>query len=129
MVRFDPNVQSRQLIGTLTQEVVDLVGGGYKPGPIYIGPSNIRHMRSKHPAESAKYLGFLPDIIANPDNTGCHPRDQSLQYFKQLDDMVLVAVRVTKGGILYARSLYIVLPDQFEEYQRAGTIYDYPKKA
>ncbi len=55
-MRIDTSCTTPQYVGTLKQEVITRLGLQCKPGPIYIGPTNIAHIRTKHPVEFALHL-------------------------------------------------------------------------
>lgn len=77
--------------------------------PIYLGDSNIKHMEKSHPADYKKYGMDIPEILATPDYIGLNPNDQSIEYVKEYridNEYVKVAVRVSKQGNYYARSIY-----------------------
>jgi hypothetical protein len=93
--------------------------------PIYIGDSNISHMKSKHPNDYAKYGQYINVILASPDYVGINPSDNSIEYVKEFvinNDFVKVAVRVSQSGNLYARSLYILNPNRVKNFVANGTL-------
>ena len=61
----------KQKIGSFSREVIELLQLDITAGtPIYIGSSNIEHIKSRHPYEYEKYfpLGrvrYLPHMIEN----------------------------------------------------------------
>ena len=97
-------------VGVITKEVIKLLGLAITPGtPIYIGQSNIDHMISRHPDEYEKYGSFIVQIINSPDYIGINPNDDSIEYIKDFkidNEYVKVAVRVSKSGTYFARSLF-----------------------
>jgi len=72
-----------------------------------------------------KYIGAISDIISKPDFIGIRNSDSSLQFIKQFDDNVLVAVRVTTTGILSVRTMYPITDSQISDYIRKGTAWRY----
>ena len=76
---------------------------------IYIGPSNIAHMKSRHPNDFEKYGNYLPDILNSPDYVGMNPNDGSIEYVKEFcinNEYVKVAVRASGKEKYFARTLY-----------------------
>jgi hypothetical protein len=72
-----------QEVGKLSARVVSLLGSSMNAGqPIYLGPSNIAHMQSRHPGDYAKYGQYIPQILAQPDYVGENPKDGSIEYVK-----------------------------------------------
>jgi hypothetical protein len=93
--------------------------------PIYLGRSNIAHMQRRHPADYAKYGQYIPQILAAPDYVGINPSDGSIEYVKDFQvngEFVKVAVRLSQGGVLYARSLYVLNPNRVQNFSRKGTL-------
>lgn len=92
---------------------------------IYLGATNIAHMKSSHPEDYAKYKDQLQNILERPDYVGLNPRDHSIEYVKNFiidDEYVKVAVRVSSGNKYYARSLYILNKRRTENFIRKGTL-------
>ena len=115
-----------QEVGKVSARVISLLGSSLKADqPIYLGPNNIAHMQSRHPADYAKYGHYIPQILANPDYVGENPADGSIEYvkdFKINGEFVKVAVRLSGGGVLYARSLYVLNPNRVQNFIRKGTL-------
>ena len=66
--------------------------------PIFIGESNIEHIKKRHPYEYDKYFSDISTIIATPDYIGINPSDSSIAFVKEYklnSEYVKVAVRVT----------------------------------
>lgn len=61
-------------IGYFSQEIIDLLNLDMKAGtPIYIGESNIEHIKSRHPYEFEAYFSNIEEIISEPDYVGKIP--------------------------------------------------------
>ena len=106
--------------------MVSLLGLSLPPGqPIYLGQSNIAHMLSRHPADYAKYGQYIPAILSAPDYVGENPTDGSIEYVKDFQingEFVKVAVRLSGGGTLYARSLYVLNHNRVINFIQKGTL-------
>lgn len=113
-------------VGTVTEEVerlleINVLGDR----TIYLGDSNLSHMRSAHPEDFEKYGDLLPDILAAPDYVGQNPSDGSIEYVKEIwkdGEYVKVAVRLAKSARFYARSLYVLNPRRVKNYIEKGTL-------
>lgn len=115
-----------QEVGKVSAKVISLLGASLQiDQPIYIGPSNIAHMQSRHPADYAKYGQYIPQILAAPDYVGTNPADGSIEYVKDFQingEFVKVAVRLSGSGVLYARSLYVLNPNRVQNFIQKGTL-------
>lgn len=113
-------------VGTVSANVVAALGLNIPVNtPIFIGGSNITHMKSKHPNDYAKYGQYINTILACPDYVGVNPNDNSIEYVKEFvinNDFVKVAVRVSQSGNLYARSLYVLNPNRVKNFVANGTL-------
>ena len=113
-------------VGTVTKEVerllgIDILGDR----TIYLGESNLSHMRSAHPEDFEKYGDTMSDILAAPDYVGQNPSDGSIEYVKEFFFFffyVKVAVRLAKSARFYARSLYVLNPRRVKNYIEKGTL-------
>ena len=113
-------------VGEITAVVINALGLPITPGtPIYIGRSNIEHMMNKHLTEYVKYGSYISDIVSAPDYVGVNPGDGSIEYVKDFPvdfDFVKVAVRVSRSGTYFARSLYILNPSRVQNFICNGTL-------
>ncbi|MEG1727153.1 MAG: PBECR2 nuclease fold domain-containing protein [Acidaminococcaceae bacterium] len=92
--------------------------------PIYLGDSNIKHMKSRHPQDYAKYSAKITNILAQPDYVALNA-DGSLEYVKefQIDNKYIkVAVRISTGGQYFARSLYSLNNNRVANFIKKGTL-------
>lgn len=119
---IDITLERSQLVGFLNQEVIDQLGLTYKPSSIYIGVSNIEHIKRKHPTEFDAYLQKIPEIIEHPDYIGKHPKQGGVEFIKRFDKDVMVSVRLSSKGTAYVRSLYMVSEESNKTYLRRGTL-------
>lgn len=93
--------------------------------PIFISEGNITHIKSSHPEDYEKYFPSLSEILNNPDYVGLHPNKKSVEYFKVFEDegeRVLVAIRATRAGTLFVKSLYRITEEKFESYITSNTV-------
>lgn len=107
-------------IGILSARVVDLLDSDYiVDSPIYIGEENIEKIKNKHPKDYEKYGHDIGRIISSPDYIVKHPQDSSIQYvrvYKKENDYVMVAVRVSGGGELFVRTLFVMAEEKIFKY-------------
>lgn len=115
-----------QQVGRLSARVISLLNLSLTPDqPIYLGPSNIQHMQSRHPSDFQTYGKYIPVILASPDYVGENPKDNSIEYVKEFKidgNYVKVAVRLSNSGVLYARSLYVLNHNRTENFIKKGTL-------
>lgn len=113
-------------VGKIDQHIISLLSLDLAADtPIYLGDSNINHMKTSHPADYAKYCTEIPNIIAAPDYVRVNPKDNSIEYVKEYkidNEFVKVAVRVSGGGKLFARSLYILNKNRVQNFISKGTL-------
>lgn len=90
-----------------------------------MGPSNLTHMQTSHPADFAKYGAEIVNILAHPDYVGQNPSDGSIEYVKEYlveGEYVKVAVRLSKSDRYYARSLYVLNNKRVKNFIAKGTL-------
>lgn len=113
-------------VGKLHDNIINLLSLDYAPNtPIYLGQSNIDHMKKRHPVDFEKYGANITDIITKPDYVRQNPKDNSIEYVKEFEinnEYVKVAVRVSGSGVLYARSLYVLNRNRVKDFIAKGTL-------
>ena len=115
-----------QQVGVLSDNVIKTLNLSFTSGqPIYLGESNVAHMMRRHPNDYAKYGQCIQQILSNPDYVGQSPSDDSIEYVKEFrmdNEYVKVAVRVSAGGTLFARSLYVLNNNRTNNFIKKGTL-------
>jgi hypothetical protein len=113
-------------IGIFTSQIINLLELNISPGtPIFIGDSNIEHIRTRHPYEYDKYFDHIEEIIAAPDYIGQNPKDASILFvklYKTDNEYVRIAVKITSSGKCYAKTLHILSTCNAERYLEKGTL-------
>ena len=113
-------------VGQITSEVINTLGLNHSAGcPIYIGETNIAHMKDTHPVDYEKYGLQIEEILSNPDYVGMNPKDKSIEYVKEFlieGEYVKVAVRIAHSGRFYARSLYVLNANRVHNFINKGTL-------
>ncbi|WP_460000500.1 PBECR3 domain-containing polyvalent protein [Paradesulfitobacterium aromaticivorans] len=72
--------------------------------------------------EFLSHIGQIPNIIKNPDYIGLHPSDNSIQYIKRINRIMLVGVRIRTGGDLNFRSCYPISEQTLQSYLKSKTV-------
>ena len=123
-----------KVIGKLNKFIIDKFELDHKEEqPIYIGEANLKHMESEHPEDFKLYGDKIEEIINNPDYVSKHPskKNSSIEYIKIYKDEnnvhVLVAVRATGNGVLFARTLFVMDNEKVERYKSKNALIPYKK--
>lgn len=131
---LDPNSfgagLNKIIIGTLTQEVIHFLNLNRKPGNIILWKDRLKYIE-KHKSDFATDLDFfkhiqqIPNIIQNPDYIGLHPSDNSIQYIKRINRIMLVGVRIRTSGDLNFRSCYPISEQTLQSYLKSSTVREF----
>ena len=112
-------IQEPRIVGVVSSAVSKALGDDgqqYKAGDmIYIGESNVNHMKRRHFSAYNKYGDRLSNIISEPDYVGINEEDESLEYVKIFDDHVklLFVLRETKNYMSVLCILFIKVVQNF----------------
>lgn len=113
-------------IAFIKKEIVDLLKLDLSPDtPVYIGDTNLEHIKNRHPYEYEKYLPDIEYIIEKPDYVGLSPKDSSILFVKLYEvqgEYIRVAVRITSNGTCYAKTLHLLSTCNAERYIEKGTL-------
>ena len=111
-------------IGKLNQRVIKLLDLEYKSEiPIILGDSNIEHMKRQHPNDYEKYGQDIQEIINHPTYVAKNPKQCSIEYIKEYkvnNEYILVTVRISNSGKLFARTLFIMTDRKKNIYLNKG---------
>jgi len=115
-------------IGMLTKEIADIIKLDRDECDIVLWEDRFKYIeKHKENFESEesfiKHIELIPDIIENPDYVGRHPKDNSIQYIKQLDKLMIVAVRIKYKGKLCFRTAYPLTEKQLKDYIESNTAW------
>ncbi len=118
-------IKVKKLVGSINKAVIDALGLVILEGePIFLGESNLTHMKTEHPDNFNKYGNRLEEILSNPDFVTLHPHNESIEYIKIIEpDYVLVAVRVSLSGVAYVRTLFVMSDEKVEKYKKHGYMH------
>ena len=115
-----------EIVGYITQSVIDTLNLKIPPNtPVFIGESNIDHIKNRHPYEYDKYYKDICIIINSPDYVGINPKDGSILFvrlYKINTEYVRVAVKITSGGKCFAKTLHLLSTCNAERYLQKGTL-------
>lgn len=125
---------TNKVIGKLNKFIIDRFGLNHiEEQPIYIGEANLKHMESEHPEDFKLYGDKIEEIINDPDYIAKHPKkkNSAIEYIKiykdKNNDHVLVAVRTTGNGVLFARTLFVMDKEKVERYKSKNALIPYKK--
>lgn len=111
-------------IGKVNNKVIKLLGLNYKKElPIILGDTNIEHMKRQHEEDYNKYGENIEDIINNPTYVAKNPNQGSIEYIKEYkvnNDFVLVAVRISSQGTMFAKTLFTMTERKKNIYLKNG---------
>ncbi|MCL5289689.1 MAG: PBECR2 nuclease fold domain-containing protein [Bacillota bacterium] len=115
-----------RIVGKIDQRIIDLLELSIPVDtPIFLGKTNIDHMHKEHPEDYKKYFSELGNIIASPDYVTKHPKKDSIEYIKVFDGYVLVAVRISNKGKLFAKTIFKMSNEKIEKYQKKNVLKKY----
>ena len=117
-------------IGYLTKDIIDVLELNCKPCDIVLWYDRLeyleKHKRDFETEEDFyKHIELIPDIIENFDYVGKHPTDNSIQFIKRIDKIMLVGIRVKVAGSLSIRSSYPISEEYLQKYIDSETVWDY----
>ena len=116
-------------IGKITKEIIKILKLNYKNElPIFIGESNIRHIKERHPNDFEKYGNQIKEIIKKPTYLAHNEKKKSIEFIKEYkidNDFVLVVVRVSKNNVNFVRTMYVMNENKVKKYFEHGYFYKY----
>lgn len=121
---------NQKKVGVVTKKVIDTLGLTIpENSKIFCGPNNINHMKVKHPDDFKKYGDKIEEIISSPTYIAKHPINSSIEYIKVFVDdnnnHVLVAVRASGNGTLFARTLFVMSDEKIQKYREKNAFNSY----
>ena len=116
-------------VGKITKEVIDILHLNYKDElPIFIGESNINHIKQRHPDDYKKYGDKIEDIIKNPTYLARNEKKNSIEFIKKYkvnNEFVLVVVRVSKNNVNFIRTMYVMNKKKVKNYFKCKYFYKF----
>jgi len=119
-------------IGVLTKEVIDLLNLNRDTCDIILWEDRFKYIE-KHKGDFKSEIDFenhiaaIPEVIENPDYVGVHPRKNSLEFIKRIDELLIVVVRIKQKGDLAFRTMYPLSEKQLQNYIKSGTVVEFKK--
>lgn len=119
----------KKVVGKINKKVIKLLNLDYiQELPILLGESNIIHMKKNHEKDYNKYGEYIEEILEKPDYIAKNPKDSSLEYIKEdkgNNNFVLIAVRATKQGKMFVKTLFVMSKRKKEAYIKKGYMIKY----
>lgn len=113
-------------LGVIGNSIVNLFDLDIDPKtPVYIGLNNRIHMENAHGEIYREFESCISDILNNPEYVGVNPHDESLEYYKSYNDVMVhikLAVRSTNKGVYFARTLYEINQHSLDSYLEKGRV-------
>ena len=115
-------------IGKFSKKIIDLLNLNIPENTeIYIGNQNREHMEKKHSHDYYYYHHLLPNIISNPDYVGIEPKNNSIEYIKEvsIDPSVIIkiAIRVSSNGKYFIRTMYNISDHKIQSALNKGYLF------
>ena len=115
-------------IGKFSKKIIDLLNLDIPENTeIYIGNQNREHMEKKHSHDYYYYHHLLPNIISNPDYVGIEPKNNSIEYIKEvsIDPSVIIkiAIRVSSNGKYFVRTMYNISDHKIQRALNKGYLF------
>lgn len=111
-------------IGKVNWKVIKLLNLDYRSElPIILGNTNVEHMKKQHLEDYQKYGKDIDDIVNNPTYVAKNPNQDSIEYIKEYktnNECVLVAVRISNNGKMFARTLFVMTERKKNIYLNKG---------
>ena len=111
-------------IGKVNKKVIKLLNLDYKEElPIILGDANIEHMKRQHLKDYNKYGKDISNIIEHPTYVARNPNQGSIEYIKEYkidNEFVLVAVRISNRGTMFAKTLFTMTERKKNIYLQNG---------
>ena len=116
-------------IGIVNKRVIELLElDFFEEVPIMLGNSNIIHMKREHLNDYNKYGADIEEIIKEPTYVARNPKQDSIEYIKEYkieNEFVLVAVRISNKGKMFARTLFVMTERKKQKYISKGYAIKY----
>lgn len=105
---INPHSQVKQAVGMLPEVIVKTYNLSCPSNEVLMYPGVIKHLKKREHEETfLTYYDRIPDIISNPDYVGQNPKEpNSIELYKQLDDHLLVAIKLDPSGYFFLSTFY-----------------------
>ena len=114
--------------GKFSKKIIDLLNLDIPENTeIYIGNQNREHMEKKHSHDYYYYHHLLPNIIENPDYVGIEPKNNSIEYIKEVsidpNVIIKIAIRVSSNGKYFVRTMYNISDHKIQSALNKGYLF------
>lgn len=117
------NIKEIQIIGTLSQEIINTLNMELPPTDILMPPGFIKHIKKRHNNTFVKYFKKIPEILKYPDYVGTNPSEpNSIELVKIFYNVVLIAIKLDAKGDLYLSSMYELNPSKIPRRISSGRL-------
>lgn len=115
-------------IGKFSKKIIDLLNLDIPENTeIYIGNQNREHMEKKHSHDYYYYHHLLPNIIENPDYVGIEPKNNSIEYIKEVsidpNVIIKIAIRVSSNDKYFVRTMYNISDHKIQSALNKGYLF------
>ena len=110
-------------VGEYIEEFNTITGQSLPCGPIYQSPGLLKHVKSHHPGSEGN-IALIPQVIANPDFIGKHPKESdSIELIKTFANNVMVCIKLDqREDYFYVASVYEVSNKKISNRLHSGRI-------
>lgn len=120
-----------QKVGYFSEGLAELLQISKPPGVILVGDDNLRHIERNHKDDFEtvksyeKCMKSIPSILKEPDYIGVDPNKRdTIQYIKEIEELVIVVIRVKKSDPYWMKTLYPITYDKLDRYLKRGRIIE-----
>lgn len=128
MDELDLNMAEESIVvGKVTKPILDTLNLSGSEKEIVLWKDRIRYLdkhRADFPSDEdfEKHIKMIPLIIKEPEYVGLHPKGDSVQFIKRIDEIMLVGIRVSTNQRWSFRSAYPITQEKFDTYLQSGSI-------
>jgi hypothetical protein len=114
--------------------IATLYGHELDPGPIVLTEAALAHVRKQHPADWARCLPHVGEVLADPtyvgDDTGNIGKIEFVGRMKGSGEPLLVAVTITRSdaGDYHVTSFYPITQARIDLRRRSGLLRNVVRK-
>ena len=115
-------------IGKYNEDFNNYLPYNIKSSNIFQSSGLEKHIIKRHP-DCLKYIGFIPDIIDNPDYIGINPNEngtQSIELIKRYRDNVMIGIKLDKDNdYLYVSTMHDIQESKIQRRLYSGRIKEF----
>lgn len=112
-----------QNIGSIRNEILDILELAVENREIVIYPGAVRHIKRRHPHAFKIYFNKIPEVIQSPDYVGMSSQNpQRIELVKKYKDNILVALKLDGDQHLFVSSMYIIEENRIDKRVAYGRL-------